>query len=192
MHWVFIVTSRRSRQLLCSTFAIHHVTEGIAWRQQICIAPLSLSTWQQRTLPPAKEAMVTYKKIPYLARNRTLAFHPVTSYFTHSIVTSRYLLSFSLKVILDRNFAPLFWKLLVSEFLLGVFAILLWSVYAPPVKIVPPQDVHRLLMLSAGMIMCSYLGTFSSVTFCKTLDFTLLYYFYYRIIITCLFFSFSF
>jgi hypothetical protein len=42
-------------------------------------------------------------------------------------------------------------------------------------------------MLSAGMIMCSDLGTFSSVTFCKTLDFILLYYFYCRIIITCLF-----
>jgi hypothetical protein len=99
----------------------------------------------------------------------------------------------SLKFILDRNFAPLFWKLLVSEFLLGVFAILLRSVSAAPVKIVSPQDVHRLLMLSAGMIMCSDLGTFSSVTFCKTLDFILLYYFYYRIIIiiTCLFFSFS-
>jgi hypothetical protein len=96
------------------------------------------------------------------------------------------LLSLSLKFILDLNFAPLFWKLLVSEFLLGVFAILHCSVSAPPVKIVPPQDVHRLLMLSAGMITCSDLGTFFSVTFCKTLDFILLYYFYYRIIIiTC-------
>jgi hypothetical protein len=92
----------------------------------------------------------------------------------------------SLKFILDPNLAPLFWKLLVSEFLLGVFAILLCSVSAPPVKIFPPQDVHRLLMLSAVMIMCLDLGTFSSVTFCKTPDFILLYYFYYRIIIiTC-------
>jgi hypothetical protein len=57
--------------------------------------------------------------------------------------------------------------------------ILLCSVSAPLVKIVPPQDVHRLLMLSAGMIMCLDLGTVSSVTFCKTLDFILLYYFYY-------------
>jgi hypothetical protein len=39
--------------------------------------------------------------------------------------------------------------------------------------------VHRLLMFSAGMITCSDLGTFSSVTFCKTLDFILLYYYYY-------------
>jgi hypothetical protein len=72
---------------------------------------------------------------------------------------------------------------------------LLSSVSAPLVKIVPPQDVHRLLMLSAGMIMCSNLGTFFSVTFCKTLHFILLYHFYYRIIIiiiTYLFFSFSF
>jgi hypothetical protein len=60
---------------------------------------------------------------------------------------------------------------------------LLCSVSASPVKIVPPQDVHRLLMLFAGMIMCSDLGTFSSVTFCKTLDFILLYYFYYRILL---------
>jgi hypothetical protein len=45
-------------------------------------------------------------------------------------------LSFSLKFILDPNFVPLFWELLVSEFLLGVFAILLCSVSAPPVRIV--------------------------------------------------------
>jgi hypothetical protein len=66
----------------------------------------------------------------------------------------------------------------VSEFLLCVFAILLCSVSAPPVRIVPPQDVHRLLMLSAVMITCSYLGAFSSVAFVKTLDFILLYYYY--------------
>jgi hypothetical protein len=58
------------------------------------------------------------------------------------------MLSFSLKFILNPNFAPLFWRLLVSEFLLGVFTILHCSVSAPPVKIVPSQDVHRLLMLS--------------------------------------------
>jgi hypothetical protein len=87
-------------------------------------------------------------------------------------------LSFSLKFLLDPNFAPLFWKLLVSECLLGVFAILHCSVSAPPARIVPPQDVHRLLM-SAGMITCSDLGIFSSVAFYKTLDFILLYYYYY-------------
>jgi hypothetical protein len=57
---------------------------------------------------------------------------------------------------------------LVSEFLLGVFAILHCSLSGPPVKIVPPEVVHQLLMLSARMITCSDLGTFSSVTFCNT------------------------
>jgi hypothetical protein len=46
-------------------------------------------------------------------------------------------------------------------------------VSAPPVKIIPPQDVHRLLMLSAEMITCTDLGTFSSVTFARLLT---LYY----------------
>jgi hypothetical protein len=78
------------------------------------------------------------------------------------------MLSFSPKFILDPNFARLFWKLVDSEFLLGVFAISLCSVSAPTVKIVPPQDLHRLLMLSARMITCSDLGTFSPVTFCNT------------------------
>jgi hypothetical protein len=84
------------------------------------------------------------------------------------------MLSFSLKFILGPNFPPLFWKLLVSEFLLGVFATLHCSVSAPPVKIVPPQDVHQLQMLSAGMITCSDPGTFSSVTVCKTRQWQLL------------------
>jgi hypothetical protein len=73
------------------------------------------------------------------------------------------MLSFSLKLILDPNFVPLFWRLLVSEFLLGVFAISHCSVSAPPVKFVPPQDVHRLLMLFARLIPCSDLGTFPNV-----------------------------
>jgi hypothetical protein len=78
------------------------------------------------------------------------------------------MLSFLLKFILDPNFAPLFWKLLVSEFLLGVFATLHCSVSAPPLKIVPLQDMQRLLLLSAGIFTCSDPGTFSSVTFCNT------------------------
>jgi hypothetical protein len=76
------------------------------------------------------------------------------------------MLSFSLKCTLDQNFAPLFWKLLVSEFLLGVFVISHCSASALSAKIVPLQGVHRLLMLSAGMMMCWDSGTFSSGTFC--------------------------
>jgi hypothetical protein len=48
-----------------------------------------------------------------------------------------------------------------------LFAILYYSVSAPPVNIIPLQDVHQLLM-SAGIITCSDLGTFSSVKFCNT------------------------
>jgi hypothetical protein len=62
----------------------------------------------------------------------------------------------------------------------------------PPVKVVPPQDVHRLLMLSAGIIICSDLGTFSSVTFCKTVDFIIVlfllsyYYMFTFLIFICI------
>jgi hypothetical protein len=44
-----------------------------------------------------------------------------------------------------------------------------------------------LLLLSAGMVMCSDVGIFSSVTFCKTLDFLLLYYYYYYMFIFLIF-----
>jgi hypothetical protein len=55
------------------------------------------------------------------------------------------MLPFLLKFIPVQNFAPLFWKMLVSESLLGVFVILLCSLSAPPVKTVHPLDVQRLL-----------------------------------------------
>jgi hypothetical protein len=54
--------------------------------------------------------------------------------------------SYLLKFTLVLNSALLFWKLLVSEFLLGISETLLCSVSAPHVKIVPLLDVRQLLM----------------------------------------------
>jgi hypothetical protein len=50
------------------------------------------------------------------------------------------------------NSALPFWKLLVSEFLLGISETLLCSMSALRVKIVPLLDVHQLLMLFAGTL----------------------------------------
>jgi hypothetical protein len=61
------------------------------------------------------------------------------------------MLSILLKFTLVSNHAVLFWKLLVSEFLLGISKILHYSMSAPQVKIVPLLDVHQLLM-SAGTL----------------------------------------
>jgi hypothetical protein len=46
------------------------------------------------------------------------------------------------------NSALQFWKLLVSEFLLGISETLYCSMSALQVKIAPPLDVHQLLMYS--------------------------------------------
>jgi hypothetical protein len=75
------------------------------------------------------------------------------------------MLSFLLKFTLVSKSALLFWKLLVSEFLLGISEILHCSVSAPKVKIVPLLDVHQLVMLFALMLMYSESGTFSSIIF---------------------------
>jgi hypothetical protein len=73
--------------------------------------------------------------------------------------------SFLLKFTLVLKSALLFWKLLVSEFLLGISEILHCSMSAPRVKIVPLLDVHQLLMLFAETLTYSEQGTFSSVIF---------------------------
>jgi hypothetical protein len=65
--------------------------------------------------------------------------------------------------ILVSNSALPCWKLLVSEFLLGISETLLCSVSDPHVKIVPLVDVHQLLMLSAGKLTYSEPGTFSLI-----------------------------
>jgi hypothetical protein len=64
------------------------------------------------------------------------------------------MLSFLLKFTLVWNSALPFWKLLVSEFLLGIPETLHCSTSAPHVKIVPLLDVHQLLM-SAGTLTYS-------------------------------------
>jgi hypothetical protein len=56
--------------------------------------------------------------------------------------------SFLLKSTLVLNSALPFWKLLVSEFLLGISETLHCSMSALQVKIVPLLDVHQLLMLA--------------------------------------------
>jgi hypothetical protein len=75
------------------------------------------------------------------------------------------MLSFLLKLTLVSKSALLFWKLLVSEFLLGISEILHCSMSAPRVKIVPLLDVSQLLMLFAETLTYSEPGTFSSVIF---------------------------
>jgi hypothetical protein len=71
--------------------------------------------------------------------------------------------SFLLKFTLVSNSALLVWKLLVSEFLLGISETLLCSMSAPHLKIVPLVDVHQLLMLSAGTLTYLEPGTFSLI-----------------------------
>jgi hypothetical protein len=73
--------------------------------------------------------------------------------------------SFLFKFTLVLQSYPLFWKLLVSEFLLGTSETLLCSMSALQVKIVPLLDIHQLLMLSAGTLTYSQPGTFSSIIF---------------------------
>jgi hypothetical protein len=60
------------------------------------------------------------------------------------------------------KFCPLFWKLLVSEFLLCMSGTLHCSMSAH-LKIVPLLDVHQLLMLFPGTLTYSEPGTFSIV-----------------------------
>jgi hypothetical protein len=75
------------------------------------------------------------------------------------------MLSFLLKFTLVLNSALLFWKLFVSEFLIGISETLRCSMSAPHVKIVPLLDVHQLLMLFAETLTFSEPGIFSSVIF---------------------------
>jgi hypothetical protein len=84
------------------------------------------------------------------------------------------MLSLLLKFTLGSKSAFLFWKLLVSEFLLAISEILHCSVSAPRVKIVPLLDVHQLLMLFAETLTYSEPGTFSSVIFYNVLSLLLL------------------
>jgi hypothetical protein len=73
--------------------------------------------------------------------------------------------SFLLMSTLVLNSALAFWKLLVSEFLLGTSETLLCSMSALPVKIVPLLDLHQLLMLFAGTLTYLEPETFSLIIF---------------------------
>jgi hypothetical protein len=79
------------------------------------------------------------------------------------------MLSFSLRFSLVSNSALPFWKLLVSEFLLGISVTLLCSMSALHVKIVPLLDVHQLLMLSARALTYLEPGMFSLIVSYNTL-----------------------
>jgi hypothetical protein len=109
-------------------------------------------------------ALCFYRFFPEIRYCYTLALQELN---LHALRMRRHRFDavFLTQVYSGSKFCPSVLETVVSEFLLGVFAILLCSVSAPLVEIVPPQDVDRLLMLSAGMIMRSDLGTFSSVTF---------------------------
>jgi hypothetical protein len=65
------------------------------------------------------------------------------------------MLSFLFKFTLVLNSALPFWKLLVSEFLLGIPETLHCSMSAPHLTIVPLIDVHQLLMLLAETLTYS-------------------------------------
>jgi hypothetical protein len=63
--------------------------------------------------------------------------------------------SFLQKYTVVLNSALPFWKLLVSEFLLGISETLHCSMSALQVKTVPLLDAHQLLMLFARRLMYS-------------------------------------
>jgi hypothetical protein len=65
------------------------------------------------------------------------------------------MLSFVLKFSFVSNSALPFWKLLVSEFLLGISETLGCSMSAPDVKIILTLDVLLLLMFPAGALTYS-------------------------------------
>jgi hypothetical protein len=73
--------------------------------------------------------------------------------------------SFLLMSNLVLNSALPFWKLLVSEFLLGTSETLLCSMSALKVKIVPLLDVHQLIMLFAGTLTYLEPETFTLIIF---------------------------
>jgi hypothetical protein len=73
--------------------------------------------------------------------------------------------SFLLKYTLVSKSALLFWKSLVSEFVLGISESLHCSMSSPHVKIVPLLDVHQLLMLFTETLTYSEPGTFSSAIY---------------------------
>jgi hypothetical protein len=79
------------------------------------------------------------------------------------------MLSFLLKFTLVSNSALPFWKLSVSEFLLGISETLLCSMSAPHVKVVSLLDAHQLLMLFARTLTYLEPGTFSLIVFYNTL-----------------------
>jgi hypothetical protein len=73
------------------------------------------------------------------------------------------MLYFVLKFTLVSSSALPFWKLLISEFLLGISETLRCSMSAPHVKILPLLHVHQLLMLFARTLTYSEPGTFSII-----------------------------
>jgi hypothetical protein len=77
--------------------------------------------------------------------------------------------SFLFKFTFVLNSTLPFWKLLISEFLLGVSETLLCSMSALHVKIVPLLDVHQLLMLFACTLKYSGPMIFSLIIFYNTL-----------------------
>jgi hypothetical protein len=69
-----------------------------------------------------------------------------------------------LLVLLSSHFSVrMFWKLLVSVYLLGISRTLHCLVFVRHVAIVPLLDVHQLLILFAGMLTYLKSGTFSSI-----------------------------
>jgi hypothetical protein len=89
------------------------------------------------------------------------------------------MLCFLFKFTLVLNSALLFWKLLASEFLLGISETLHCSVSAPHVKFVPLLDVRQLLMLFAGTSTYSEPVTLFLIVFLICYNCYYYYYYYY-------------
>jgi hypothetical protein len=92
--------------------------------------------------------------------------------------------SFLFKSTLVLNSAFPFWKLLVSELLLGISETLRCSMSALHVKIVPLLDAHQLLMLFARTLTYSEPETFTLIIFIICYD--CYYYYYYNLFVFCL------
>jgi hypothetical protein len=83
--------------------------------------------------------------------------------------------SFLLKTTLVLNSALPLWKLLVSEFLLGILETLHCSMSALQVKIVPLLGTHQLLMLFARTLTYSEPDTFTLIHFYNMYTYLLMY-----------------
>jgi hypothetical protein len=87
--------------------------------------------------------------------NTTANYYYYYYYQLHTLRKRRYHFDalFIIQVYRGLKYCPSFWKLSVFEYLLGISETFLCSISAFHLKTVLLQDVHLLLMLSAGTFM---------------------------------------